>query len=181
LKNNDNLNTIRLNLDKRRLIIGGEISEESTTDILEYFLELQDSSSDEINILFSASVGGDWACGLSLMDTFLNSRNHITTYSVGPNCSTSALLFLCGDERYMSARSSLLFHYGAIELADNYQNIVDYADLMKKEMAQDIEFLVSRSNRPSKYWIEAMDKKDFYVSAEKALELQIIDGIKTIE
>ena len=169
--------TVRLDEGTRRILIAGEIDENTSTDILQYFLELE-KSDGAINIVFLASPGGSWDHGLGLLQLFLNSENYINTFLLGPNSSTSAMLYLAGDSRYISPRSSLMFHYGSLELDDTYKEVINYTELAKKELEEDHLYLSERSNKPPAYWKEMLNKGNVYIDTDRSLELGLAHEIK---
>lgn len=164
---------------QRRIIYGGEVTTPFGVEFTNHFMAI-DQSQGPITLVCSSSSGGDWSfAGLGLLDLILSSTNKIIAYGLGCQASTQAMLFLAADERYLSPRANLLFHYGSIEISDTYQNTIDYSEILKKEMQADIAYLESRSNKPAKFWQDKLNKQDFYLSAELALEYELIQGIST--
>ena len=169
--------TVKFDEEFRRIIISGEITEETSAEILLYFLELEKQNL-EIDLIFCASPGGCWEHGLGLVELISNSKCYINGYSIGTVSSTSAMMFLACDYRCMSPRASLMFHNGSLSLSDTYKEVINYVELAKNELKKDYKYLSDRSNRPPKFWAETLDKGDFYVDSAKALELKLIEAVK---
>ena len=167
---------IHLDEDSRRIIIGGDIDAENGTEILSHFLELE-KSSYPIDIIFLGSDGGSWEIGQGLLDVILNSVNYVTTYCLGTNSSTSAMLFLAGDSRYLSPRATLMLHHGSLMLDDTYKEVINYTAIAKKEVEQDIKYLSERSNKPPSYWREKLSSGDCYLDVDKCIELGMVTEI----
>jgi ATP-dependent protease ClpP protease subunit len=165
----------------RRILVSGEVDEQFGLDFLDSFFELEQRGRGKIDILFLSSPGGDWHITQGLLDIILSSKNKIVTYSAGTNCSSSSLLFLAGDERYMSPNSRLMFHHGTLDISDTYSEVLNYVEIAKEDMAWCVKFISDRSNKPPRYFEEILGKKDFYVTSHRALELSLVHGIRNIE
>lgn len=169
---------IKCDLSKRRLMICGEITVSSTLPFISSFLELSELGGS-IDIIIANSPGGCWGSGSSMLDLILNYDENITTYALGPVCSASALLFLGGDFRYMSPNSRLLFHFGEIYPNPNFTEAVREIEEHRKSLDFDLKLLSERSNKPKSFWAKALESGDFRIDTEKALKLELINGIKT--
>lgn len=167
-------------LTSRRIIVSGEVDQDFGVDFLDSFFELEQKGKGQIDILFLSSPGGDWHVAQGLLDIIPTSKNKIVTYSCGINSSASALLFLSGDERYMSPNSKLMFHHGTLDITDTYTEVLNYVEIAKKDMEWCMNFMSERSNKPPRYFLEVMNSKDFYVDADEALKMELIHGIKVI-
>lgn len=168
---------IKTDHQSRRILVSGEIDEDFGLQFTDSLLELQ-VVSNPIDIVFIASEGGNWEVAKACLSLMLNSNCHITTYCLGNNYSSSAMLVMGGDERYIDPLGSLMFHFGSIGLGEEeIKDLSDYAKSSKKDMDWDCKFLSARSNRPPSYYMQKMLDRDLIIDAEKAAELELVHYI----
>ncbi len=170
-------------LDKERRVIyySCDITDDFAAWFMYNFMEL-DRTVGEISIVCS-SLGGNYdTAAIPIMDMILGSKNVVTAYGAGAQSSSQAFIFLSADFRYLTSdRSYILIHAGTAGGGEmDLREFKREAEMVEYQMNQDFAYFSSRSNRPSSYYKEQIQKGDFYVYPEKALELEMIHGIKNI-
>lgn len=142
------------------------------------FLESEDPGKD-IN-LFINSPGGVVTAGLSIYDTMQFIKCDVATYVMGQACSMGSFLAQAGakGKRYMLPNARHMIHQpsgGARGMASDIE--ISYKEIMhiKKRLTE----LYVKHNTAGKTYEEFerdMDR-DFFMSAEEALEYGLIDKI----
>lgn len=89
----------------------GPVTRVGTEKVLKQIEKLLDTSSEEEIILFVTSTGGPTGTAMSFFDTITTVlRPRLTTIGSGDVDSSGIILFLTGDKRYVTERTTLLFH-----------------------------------------------------------------------
>lgn len=151
----------------RTIYLGGEITEELCSDFFEHFSKLA-LTKDPITIIIHGSEGGNWStAGSPMVDLIINTEHHVTVIGYGEICSTAAILFICGDRRILTQRALLMIHAGSSGLQDPDANeLTKLSSVVNQCLEQELDFLVSRSEKGPKYWSEKL-KEDFYIFHSK--------------
>lgn len=161
----------------RTIFWGGDIDSEMAEDFI-YNLKKMDKTRSPIEVICTGSSGGDYdEAAAGMMDAILSAENVVTTVCYGLAASSAALIFLCGDKRLLYPRSLLMFHKGSITLEEDLGELKKLTSIVEKQMEQDIQLLVERSNKPPTYWKEKFNKGDVYLWPQEALELDLATDI----
>lgn len=171
---------MHLDETNRKIIWGGEVTEELSLNFTKHFMTLS-TSRDPITIICVGSVGGDWdTSGLGLTDLISNSPNEITYYGLGSQCSSAALMFCAGDNRVLSPNGYIMLHDGSLAVDDTTEGIKRIAQVTER-MCDDTHKFLSRMpgmDKPPSYFKEKM-RTDWYIFAEEALEIGLATEIST--
>ena len=126
---------------KADIYIYGDITswDWSDRDVSSYTLskklqELEDV--DEIN-LFINSYGGEVAEGLAIYNSLKRHNATINTYCDGFACSIASVIFMAGNNRYMSDTSLLMIHNAWTRTEGNAEEL--------KKQAEDLETITQAS------------------------------------
>lgn len=140
------------------------------------------SPGEPITITFN-SPGGSVIDGMALFDyiRFLRGLgHHITIIALGYAASMAGILLQAADNRVMAKGSWLLIHevaFGAAGKIGEVEDMYRFGERLKDQAAQ---IFIERSG--GKLDRETLDKnwtrKDWWLSAEEALELGLIDEIR---
>jgi ATP-dependent Clp protease protease subunit len=135
-----------------------------------------------ITIVFN-SPGGSVIDGLALFDyiRFLQAQgHHITTVALGYAASMGGILLQAGDVRAMARGSWLGIHEVAFNAQGKIGEVEDMYEFGKRLKEQAANIFVDRSG--GKLTREALEhgwlRKDWWLSAEEALDLGLIDEIR---
>lgn len=106
-----------------------EIGEVSSTNLSKQLEELADV--DIINVHIS-SYGGEVKEGLAIYNALRNHKAKIRTYCDGFACSIASVIFMAGEERFMSEASLLMIHNAWSRVIGNAQELRKQADDLDK-------------------------------------------------
>lgn len=128
--------------------------------------------------IYINSFGGELYDMWSLIDIILNSKTPIYTYCTGYAMSAAFKIFLAGHKRYATKHASFMYHQINCWYSGKYQDTVEYRKEIDR-LQQQIEDYVIERTKITKEKIEEirLEKKDFYIHSQEALELGIIDEI----
>jgi ATP-dependent Clp protease, protease subunit len=165
-------------LKDRIIFIGTEINDQVANVVIAQllFLKMEDPKKD-IN-LYLNSPGGHITSGLAILDTMQFLGCDISTYCIGQAVSMAALLVAAGSKgkRFALPHSRIMLHqpYGGVggtseDIALQAREILELKKISAKLLSQ-------YTGRPiEKVLVDS--ERDFYMSAESALEYGIIDHI----
>jgi ATP-dependent Clp protease, protease subunit len=165
-------------LKDRIIFIGTEINDQVANVVVAQllFLKMEDPKKD-IN-LYINSPGGQITSGLAIYDTMNFLGCDVNTYCIGQVASMAAILLAAGtkNKRYALPNSRIMLHqpYGGVggaaeDIRLQAQEILQLkkiiANIMSEKTNQKIEKILEDSER------------DFYMSADEALNYGIVDHI----
>ena len=135
-----------------------------------------------IEIIFS-SPGGSIIDGFELFDHIQQLRNeghHITTGTLGMAASMAGILLQAGDTRWVGQQAWLMIHRAAFGAYGKTFEIEDEVKFVRRIEERILDIFTSRSdltrNKIKRNW----DRKDWWISAEEAVELKLVDEIRAI-
>ena len=136
----------------------------------------------DIEIIFS-SPGGSIIDGFELFDHIQHLRNkghHITTGTLGMAASMAGILLLAGDTRWVGQQAWLMIHRAAFGAYGKTFEIEDEVKFVRRMEERILDIFTSRSdltrNKIKRNW----DRKDWWISAEEAVELKLVDEVRAI-
>lgn len=167
-------------LRERIIMLNGPVEDHMANLIVAQmlFLESEDPGKD-IN-LFINSPGGVVTAGLSIYDTMQFIKPDVATYVMGQACSMGSFLAQAGakGKRHMLPNARHMIHQpsgGARGMASDIE--ISYKEIMhiKKRLT---ELYVKHNTKDKTYeeFERDMDR-DFFMSAEEALEYGLVDKI----
>ncbi len=165
-------------LKDRILFIGEPIDDHLANLIIAelLFLEREDPDSD-IDVYIN-TPGGSVTSGLAIYDTFQIVKCDVATICVGMAASMGAILLAGGSpgKRYCLPHTRVMMH----QVSGGYEGTVTDARIRLEEMnrAHDtlMQILARHTNQPIEKVLRDCDR-DYWMSAEEALEYGIIDKI----
>ena len=165
-------------LKERIIFIGGPIDDHVANVVVAQllFLESEDPSKDIF--LYINSPGGVVYSGLAIYDTIQYIRPDVSTICVGMAASMGALLLTAGTKgkRFALPTSRIMIHQplGGAQGQASQIEIQAREILRLRELGNEI--LHRHTGQP----IERIEKdtdRDFYLSAQEAVEYGVIDGL----
>lgn len=134
---------------------------------------------DENLRLVIDSPGGSVIDGLHLYDAIqaLRLTHHVTTVGMGMAASMAGILLQAGDVREMSANAFLLIHEVSAGTAGTVTQMRDEAAFLEGLNARGMDLLTARSTLTTEEVLDKIARKDWWLSAEEALEFGFIDQI----
>lgn len=166
---------------KDRIIFLGEQVDETTASLVVaqlLFLESEDPSKD-IH-LYINSPGGMVTAGLAIYDTMQYIKCDVSTTCIGLAASMGAFLLAGGakGKRYALPNAEVMIHQpsgGAKGQATEIQIAAENILKTKKKLN---EILAANTGKP--YDVIAADtERDYYMSAEEAMEYGLVDSVIT--
>jgi ATP-dependent Clp protease protease subunit len=163
------------------ILIQDEITSGLTFDIVSKvrLLKKINGNIETINILLN-SPGGDVIETLALIDFMQSQKEQGIKFNIivrGAAMSAAALLLTCGTGlRAASKHSKIMVHQLSTVVVGKLSDIKSNAKFSEQLEDDCNQLMADNSNMDKAYW-EDISSSDYFMSAEKALELGIIDKI----
>lgn len=167
-------------LKDRIILISGEIVDDTSTIICSQLLYLEQQDPDKPIYLYINSPGGSVISGLAIYDTMNFITCPVYTIAMGEACSMGSFLLTAGSKRFALKNTTLMYHSVASGFSGTIHDHKIQFDETKRlqELLGDI--IVSNTNgRLSKELFELKSARDWYMTAEEALEYNLIDKVLT--
>jgi ATP-dependent Clp protease protease subunit len=167
-------------LNERIVFLNGPVDDHSANVIVAQFLHLESNDSEKDIHFYVNSPGGVVTAGMSIYDTMQFIKPNICTYVMGQACSMGSLLAQAGSagKRYMLPNARHMIHQpsgGAGGQATDMEIQVREILKMKKSLT---EIYVKHNSKGKTYEDFSRDmERDFFMSAEEALEYGLIDKV----
>lgn len=171
-------------LKDRIIFVGdpeGAISTASANNIIAQLLYLEAEDPEKDINLYINSPGGMVTAGLAVYDTMQFIKAPITTICMGMAMSFGALLLAAGTKgkRFALPNARIMIHQPLI-WGQGISGQATDIDIENREMQETksrlIKILAKHTGQPEEK-IRQDTERNFYMSAEQALEYGIIDGI----
>ena len=165
-------------LEDRIIFLTGEITDETANSIVAQLIFLEGKDPDKDISLYINSPGGSVSAGLAIYDTMNFIKCDVTTICVGLAASMGAFLLSSGakGKRYALPNSEVMIHQPLGGARGQASDIEIQANHIKKTKDKINRILSENSNQP----LEKVQKdtdRDYYMSAQEALEYGLIDKI----
>lgn len=167
-------------LKDRIIIIGEEINEQVANSVIAQLLFLEADNPEKDISIYINSPGGSTTAGFAIFDTMEYIKPDVSTICMGMAASFGALLLIAGTKgkRYALPNSEIMIHQPlggargqATEIEISARRILKLRDHVNRIIAD-------RTGQPVEKIAKDSDR-DFYMTAEEALEYGIIDKIIT--
>lgn len=109
--------------------IGGWYYENTIESLSNQIKEMSDIN--EINVYIN-SYGGELSEGLAIYNALKQHKATVNTYCMGFACSSASLIFMSGDNRYMSSSSMLMIHNAISSCYGNSDDMRAMAETLDK-------------------------------------------------
>tara|TARA_R100000808_G_scaffold24949_2_gene59779 strand:+ start:4400 stop:5176 length:777 start_codon:yes stop_codon:yes gene_type:complete len=136
----------------------------------------------DIEIIFS-SPGGEIISGFELFDFIQSLRNKghkITTGTLGMAASMAGILLQAGDIRWVGHQAWVMIHRAAFGAHGKTFEIEDEVEFVKRIEERILEIFTNRSKLTKQKIKRNWDRKDWWISADEAIELQLVDEIRAM-
>ncbi len=165
-------------LKERIIFIGTSIDENVANLVIAQLLYLEAEDPEKDIMLYINSPGGLVTAGLAIYDTMQYIKPDVCTICVGQAASMAAVLLAAGThgKRYALRHSRIMLHQpiGAFQGQATEVEIQAKEILRLREMLNEI---LSKHTGKPKEKIRQDTERDFYMSAEEALEYGLVDKI----
>ncbi len=165
-------------LDEQKVFLTGEINEDMAESIIAQLIYLEAKEFEGDIHLYIDSPGGLVTAGLAIYDTMQCIKCSIETICLGQAASMAAVLLAAGAEgkRMAFPNARVMIH----QPLGGVQGQASDIEIQAKEMARVKnhlnEILVYHTGQPMEV-IERDTDRDFFLSAEEAVEYGLIDRI----
>ena len=165
-------------LKDRIVFLGGEIDDDIANLVVAQLLFLEMENPDADISLYINSPGGSVTAGMAIFDTMCYVKPQVRTVCVGMAASMGAFLLMAGQKgkRLALPNSEVMIHQPSGGARGQATDIAIHADWIirtKKKM----NGLISEMTGQPLERVERDVERDYFMSAEEALQYGIIDEI----
>lgn len=165
-------------LKDRIVFVDGEINDTTADLVVAQILFLESENSEKDISMYINSPGGSVTAGLAIYDTMQYVKCDIQTICMGQAASMGAILLAGGTEgkRYALPSSRVMIHqpWGGVQGQESDIAIQAKEIIRLKKLS--IEYFSQKTKKPAEK-VAADMERDFYMSAQEALDYGIIDHI----
>jgi ATP-dependent Clp protease protease subunit len=165
-------------LKDRIIFVDGEINDLTADLVVAQILFLESQNADKDISMYINSPGGSVTAGLAIYDTMQYVKSDIQTICMGQAASMAAILLAGGTKgkRYSLPSSRVMIHQPRGGAEGQESDIAVQAKEIIRLKKLSINYLSEKTGKDSEIIAQDMER-DFYMSAEEALEYGIIDKI----
>ena len=165
-------------LEDRIIFLTGEITDETANSVVAQLIFLEGKDPDKDISLYINSPGGSVSAGLAIYDTMNFIKCDVTTICVGLAASMGAFLLSSGAKckRFALPNSEVMIHQPIGGARGQASDIEIQANHIKK-IKDKINKILSEQSGQSLEKVQKDTDRDYYMSAEEALEYGLIDKI----
>jgi ATP-dependent Clp protease, protease subunit len=165
-------------LKDRIIIIGDEINDQVVNSVVAQLLFLEADNPEKDISIYINSPGGSTTAGFAILDTMELIKPHVSTICIGMAASFGAMLLLAGEKgkRYALPNSEIMIHQPLGGARGQATEIEISAKRILKLREHINQIISERTGQPFEKVSKDTDR-DFFMSAEEALEYGIIDKI----
>lgn len=165
-------------LKERIIFLSGEINDTTADLLVAQLLFLEAENPDKDIQLYINSPGGSVSAGLAIYDTMNYIKSDVSTICIGRAASMGAVLLAAGAEgkRFALPNVDIMIHQPlggaqgqAADIKIQAEKILQIRELLNK-------ILSDRTGQPLER-IELDTDRDYYLSAEEAVEYGLIDEV----
>lgn len=134
----------------------------------------------DIEIIFS-SPGGSIIDGFELFDFIQHLRNEghkITTGALGMAASMAGILLQAGDVRWVGHQAWIMIHRAAFGAFGKTYEVEDEVEFVKRIEERILDIFTARSKLTKMKIKRNWDRKDWWISADEALEAHLVDEVR---
>lgn len=128
--------------------------------------------------LYIMSYGGELDYMWVLIDAIKTSIAPVYTVNLGVAASAAALIFVCGDKRFMTEHATVIVHEGSAQLAGDAVKVQDAADSYRQQLKQMKEFILSHTEIPRQQLMKKRSN-DWTLNAGFCLRNKVCDRVIT--
>lgn len=165
-------------LKDRIIFLGTAIDDTVANLVVAQLLFLESEDPDKDISLYINSPGGSVTAGLAIYDTMQYIKPDVSTICIGMAASMGAVLLTAGakGKRITLPNSRVMIHQPMGGMQGQASDIEIHAKEILKTRSKLNEILAKHTEQPLER-IEADTDRDFYMSAEEALQYGIVDKI----
>ncbi|MDH6370425.1 ATP-dependent Clp protease protease subunit [Paenibacillus sp. PastF-3] len=167
-------------LKDRIVFVGAEIEDQLANSVVAQLLFLSAEDPDKDIHMYINSPGGSVTAGLSIYDTMQLIKPQVNTICTGMAASFGSLLLLAGakGKRYALPNSEIMIHQPHGGAQGQASDIAIRAKRILKLREVLVQITADRTGQTVEKVMQDMDR-DYYMSADEAVEYGIIDKVIT--
>ena len=170
-------------LKDRIIFLGEDVNATTASLVVAQLLFLESEDPDKEINLYINSPGGSVTDGLAIVDTMNYIKCPVSTTCIGLAASFGAVLLANGEKgkRYATPNAEILIHQpliGGNGITGQTTDIKIHAENMIKTRERLNKILSDRTGKPLEQIMQDTER-DYYMTAEEALEYGLIDEILT--
>jgi len=165
-------------LEDRIIFLSGEITDETANMVVAQLIYLEGKDPDKDISIYINSPGGSVSAGLAIYDTMNFIKCDVTTICVGLAASMGAFLLASGTKgkRFALPNSEIMIHQPLGGAKGQASDIEIQARHIKRIKEKINKIISEKSNQPLEK-VEKDTDRDYYMTADEALEYGLIDKI----
>lgn len=165
-------------LKDRIIFLSGEIEDNMANLAVAQMIFLEAEDPDKDIFLYINSPGGSVTAGMAIYDTMQYIKCDVSTICIGLAASMASFLLAAGTKgkRKLLPNSEVMIHQPSGGARGQATDIAIHAEHIIKTKKKMNAIFAERTGRPIKK-VEADMERDFFMSAEEALDYGIIDEI----
>jgi ATP-dependent Clp protease, protease subunit len=165
-------------LKDRIVFLGGEIDDDAANLIVAQMLFLEMENPDSDISLYINSPGGSVTAGMAIFDTMNHVKCPVRTVCVGMAASMGAFLLMAGEKgkRCALPNSEVMIHQPLGGASGQASDVKIRAEWLLKTKHKMNRLMADMTGQPLDK-VERDADRDFFMSAQEALEYGIIDEI----
>jgi ATP-dependent Clp protease, protease subunit len=165
-------------LKDRIIMLGDEINDQVANSVIAQLLFLEADNPEKDISIYINSPGGSTTAGFAILDTMEYIKPEISTICIGMAASFGAMLLLAGTKgkRYALPNSEIMIHQPLGGARGQATEIEISARRILKLREHINQIISERTGQPVEKIAQDTDR-DFFMSAQEALEYGIIDKI----
>lgn len=165
-------------LKDRIIFVDGEITDVTADLVVAQILFLESQNPDKDISMYINSPGGSVTAGLAIYDTMQYVKSDIQTICLGQAASMGAILLAGGTKkkRFALPSSRIMIHQPWGGAQGQAADIAIQAKEIIRLKKLTIDYFAFHTGKKSEQVAEDMER-DFYMSAQEALEYGIVDNI----
>ena len=164
-------------LRDRIIMLSGEIDDNLANSVVAQLLYLDSVNHDTIS-LYINSPGGSITAGMAIYDTMNYVKSNVSTICIGMSASMAAFLLSCGQKglRYALPNSEVMIHQPLGGAQGQATEIKIAAERILK-LKEKINRILSKNTGQDLEKIQNDTERDYFLSAEEALDYGLIDKV----
>lgn len=165
-------------LKDRIIFLSGEINDEMANTIVAQLLFLEAEDMEKDIMLYINSPGGSVTAGMAIYDTIQYIKPQVSTICIGMAASMAAVLLSSGakGKRIALPNSEIMIHQALGGAKGQATDVLIHAEQLLK-CKNKLNHILADNTGKSFEQLEADCDRDYYMTAQEALEYGIIDTI----
>lgn len=167
-------------LTDRIILLSDEVNDNTASLVVAQLLYLEGQDPDKDISLYINSPGGSITAGMAIYDTMNYIKCEVSTICIGMAASMGAFLLASGQKgkRLALPNSEIMIHQPSGGAQGPASDVKIMAERILKSRQKLNEILAANTGQPLDV-IERDTDRDFFMSAEEALEYGLVDKIIT--